>query len=168
TAGLFVIRTQSGKSAHDHAAAEHADIQVGSQLPDFLIKKYGSGEVRASELGHKVTLINFWATWCQPCVTELPSIVKLRRKFKPEGFEVVAINVDESPDEVLPGAIKRYGLDFTVYLDPEQKLSELFDVTGLPLTVVIDRNRKILFVEKGGRDWIDDASQKMVKGWLAG
>jgi thiol-disulfide isomerase/thioredoxin len=144
------------------------EIRVGTTLPDFVLTKFGSGEVRASQLDSRVTLINFWATWCEPCVIELPSLVKLREKFKPKGFDIVAIDVDENPDQVLPKAIQRYGLNFQVYLDPGQRLAELFDVTNIPLTVVMDKNRKILFVEPGGRDWSAVEAQEMVTRWLAG
>jgi thiol-disulfide isomerase/thioredoxin len=174
--GLLLIRGKSGTSLgrgvmqSPSSAVSYApiEIRVGSQLPDFVLKKFGAGEVKASELGSRVTLINFWATWCEPCVIELPSLVKLHEKFKAKGFDIVAINVDDNPEQVLPRAIQKYGLNFGVYLDPGQKLSELFDVQNIPLTVVMDRERKILFVEPGGRDWNDGAAQAMVQRWLSG
>src|SRR5579884_3429618 len=141
--GLFLVRGKFGStgssstSTSSGASSTPIEIRVGSQLPDFTLKKFGAGEIKASELGSRVTLINFWATWCEPCVIELPSLVKLREKFKTKGFDVVAINVDENPDQVLPRAIQKYGLSFQVYLDPGQKLSDLFDVQNIPLTVVM-------------------------------
>ena len=173
-AGLYAMKGKLGSpassstSASSGASSGPIEIRVGSQLPDFTLKKFGAGEIKASELGSRVTLINFWATWCEPCVIELPSLVKLREKFKPKGFDVVAINVDENPEQVLPRAIQKYGLNFQVYLDPGQKLSELFDVQNIPLTIVMDQNRKVLFVEPGGRDWVDRDTQAMVERWLSG
>jgi peroxiredoxin len=79
---------------------------------------------------------------------------------------VVAISVDDNPEQVLPRAIKRYGLNFPVYLDPGQKLSELFDVQAIPLTVIVDKSRKVLFFENGGRDWSDGESQSMLTRFL--
>jgi len=172
--GLFVLRggmqrpSRVTTSPSSSGSSGPIEIRVGSQLPDFTLKKFGAGEIKASELGSRVTLINFWATWCEPCVIELPSLVKLREKFKPKGFDVVAINVDENPEQVLPRAIQKYGLNFQVYLDPGQKLSELFDVQNIPLTIVMDQNRKVLFVEPGGRDWVDRDTQAMVERWLSG
>ena len=170
--GIFLMRgkmTQSGsQSTSSTASYAPIEIRVGSQLPDFVLKKFGAGEIKASQLSSRVTLINFWATWCEPCVIELPSLVKLHEKFKAKGFDIVAINVDENPEQVLPRAIQKYGLSFGVYLDPGQKLSELFDVQNIPLTVVMDRERKILFVEPGGRDWNDSSALAMVQKWLSG
>jgi peroxiredoxin len=177
-AGLFLIRgnfwgkpRNSGSNVSSSSSGTPSgpiEIRVGSQLPDFTLKKFGAGEIKASELSSRITLINFWATWCEPCVIELPSLVKLHEKFKSKGFDVVAINVDENPEQVHPRAIQKYGLSFQVYLDPGQKLSELFDVQNIPLTVVMDQQRKILFVEPGGRDWNDGATQAMVARWLSG
>src|SRR4051812_45614491 len=116
TAGLFLLRGgfgSRGSSVSTSSTASYGpiEIRVGSQLPDFTLKKFGAGEIKASQLGSRITLINFWATWCEPCVIELPSLVKLHEKFKTKGFDVVAIDVDENPEQVLPRAIQKYGLN---------------------------------------------------------
>jgi thiol-disulfide isomerase/thioredoxin len=145
------------------------ELREGAVLPDFTLHKFPSGdEVNASSIDAKVVLVNFWATWCEACVTEMPSIVKLREGFKNQGFEVVAVDMDENPTVVMPKALKAFKIDFPVFMDSDAKLSETFDVRAIPFTVVMDRNRKILMLEAGGRDWNSPEVLSMMRTWLAG
>ncbi len=166
TGGATLGSTSNSQGSH----AQAADLRVGSVLPDFTLQPFGPGskDVRASQLPSKVTLINFWATWCDACVLEMPSIVKLRENYKSQGFNVVAISVDQNPDEVLPSALKKLGIDFGVYSDSEAKLADLFQIESIPLTVVIDSNRKILMIEARERDWNAPEIRASIEKWLSG
>ena len=84
---------------------------------------------------------------------EMPSLVQLRDQYASKGFEVLGVNVDENPGQVVPDATKKLGIKFPVYTDKNNSLAEMFDVHAIPLSVLIDKNRKILLVESGGRDW---------------
>ena len=143
-----------------------AEIRAGVTLAEFELTPFQGKSFNVSEIKSKILLINFWATWCEACMVEMPSILKLRERFKSQGFEVIAIDVDENPAAVLPRALKQLGIDFTVYTDPEQKLSDLFDVQAIPLTVIINRERKILLVENGERNWDDEEVHSLMNGWL--
>lgn len=163
--GLLVVKSRVAKETASSATA--VDLHEGSVLPDFPLRKFPNGEeLNASSIDAKVMLVNFWATWCEACVSEMPSIVKLRSSFRNQGFEVVAVNMDENPTAVMPKALKTFKIDFPVYMDSDSKLSEIFDVRAIPLSVVMDRNRKVLFVEAGGLDWSSDEIQKMMRSWL--
>jgi len=165
-AGLSVVKsTLVGNSGGKPETG--FEVEVGVTVPDFKLKKFGGGELQLSSLGAKVTLVNFWATWCEACVEEMPSIVKLRDHFKDQGFEVVAVNVDENPDAVVPKSLKQLGINFGVYVDPSAELAERFGVHAIPLTVILDRNRKILFVENGEKDWFSKDFQSKITDWLA-
>ncbi|MGZ3698075.1 MAG: TlpA disulfide reductase family protein, partial [Bdellovibrionota bacterium] len=131
------------------------------------INKWGGGVVKASELKPKVTLVNFWATWCEACMEEMPSILKLRGRFKDRGFEVVAVNVDENPEAVLPATLKQLGIDFPVYIDKEGQVAGLFDVHAIPLTVMINSSRKVLLVQDGERNWMDEDLLSKMEKWLS-
>mgnify|MGYP001557827363 CR=1 FL=1 len=168
--GLSTLRLWLG--SHDPSketsteTAEEEDL-VGTILPDFPIQVYGepSASALSAHLG-KVTLINFWATWCEACIVEMPSIRKLRAAFHSRGFEVLAVSLDENPSEVLPKAIKEFGLDFGIFLDPDQKISDHFDVHAIPFTAVIAHDRRILFTESGERDWNSKEVHDLMQGWL--
>lgn len=141
--------------------------QVGQVVPDFTLKRLGGGEMRYSEGKAKIVLINFWATWCEACMIEMPSIVKLREKFKDKGFEVYAIDLDDQPEKVAPPVIARLGMKFPIFTDKENVLSDLFNVHAIPLSVILDRSGKILFSEPGEMDWSSPEVEAEVSRWLA-
>lgn len=142
------------------------ELKAGVTIPDIPLKTLGGKNTQFSKLGAKVTLITFWATWCAPCMTEMPSIEKLYQRYKAQGLEVVAVNLDEKPDSVVPKTIKKLGISFQIYVDTDQNLANLFDIQGIPLTLVIDKNRKVLELEGGERDWNDTQMQSKMKTWL--
>ncbi len=148
-----------------------AALKIGNTIPDFPIQDFKIGSTRfASALtgDKKVVMVNFWATWCEPCTTEMPTIVKLREAYAPQGFEVLAVNVDEDPGEKLTSMILRLKMDFPVYVDPDQKAADIFDVHAIPLTVILDRNRRVLLIETGERDWNGSEFRSQLDHWLAG
>jgi thiol-disulfide isomerase/thioredoxin len=147
----------------------HGAFGVGATTPDFRLHPFPRGKaVQVSSLGAKVLLLNFWATWCDACLQEMPSLVRLRGQFHGQGLEVLPINMDENPEPVLPRALRAFQIDFPAYVDEEAALSELFDVRAIPFTVVLDRNRKILYVESLARDWTAGPILEKVRAWLAG
>lgn len=166
--GLYLIKNMSGR--HSHSGSGAVEVRAGATLPDFELIRMAAGDAREkvllSELGAKVYLINFWASWCEACLTEMPSIVELRKSFVDKGFEVLAINVDENPSAVVPPLASKLGMNFPVYLDPEQKLAELFDVHAIPLTVIIDKDRKILLVQSGEKNWNSSDIRYQLEQWL--
>ena len=111
-------------------------------------------------------MINFWATWCEACMEEMPSLVALREQYAPKGFEILGVNVDENPAQSAPDAVKNMGIKFPIFTDKSNALAELFDVHAIPLTVIIDKSRKILLVEPGGRDWNTEDMQQLMQKWL--
>jgi thiol-disulfide isomerase/thioredoxin len=145
-----------------------ADIRVGAVLPDFKLYAFKGDAVTASSLNSKVSLINFWATWCEACMVEMPSIIKLYNSYKDRGFNVLAVDLDTNPDTVLPRTIQKYGMPFTVYTDHESQLADLFQIQAIPLSIVIDRNRKILMIQNEGLDWNGPEFKAELEKWLAG
>lgn len=168
--GLYVVKSQFGKPANGVAAGPGgpAEIQLGKTLPDFELSQFQGKDLKASELGSKVMLVNFWATWCEACMVEMPSIIKLRNAYAAKGFEVVAVNVDQNPNAVLPRTIQKFAFGFPVYFDKDQKLSDLFNIEAIPLTVILDKDRKILLIENGERDWNGSDIRAQLERWLAG
>jgi thiol-disulfide isomerase/thioredoxin len=159
--GLFIVKSQVKKApASSQAVRKDA-------LPDIELQLHGGGKRKLSEVAGKVTLINFWATWCSACVIEMPSILALRSAYKSKGFEVVAINLDEKPEAVLPKFLKKLGIDFPVYVDPDGAVGDLLDVSAIPLTVIVDKERRVLFTHNGELDWNSAEIRARLEGWLA-
>lgn len=157
---LTVLRKQAAEPVASNEA------KVGAILPDLELQEFKGEKKKLSQLPGKVRLINFWATWCASCVVEIPSILKLRETFNSRGLEVAFINVDDSPDTVVPGALTRLGITFSTFVDPNFALSDFFDVHGIPLTVIVDQNRKVRLIELGERDWNAKDIHALMEQWL--
>ena len=164
-AGLYLIKVQF---SHAPRIEGHIDIQVGNTLPDFELTSIEGISTRISDIKSKLFLVNFWATWCDACMDEMPSIVQLRTAFKDRGFEILGINLDENPTMVVPKSIKEYKIEFPVFIDPDGKIAELFDVHAIPLTVILDDRRRIIFVKDGGQNWNTPAIHSQIMRWLSG
>lgn len=168
---LTVIKKMSGTSPRSSQTTDGFEIKVGAIIPDFNLPLFQGAEIAASKLIEtqkaKVVLINFWATWCDACVAEMPSLIRLRNQYKEKGLSFVAVNLDENPDQVLPKALKNFAITFPVYHDEDGKLAEIFDVRAIPLTVLMDSERKILFIESGERDWDDVEIHSKMERWLS-
>ena len=144
----------------------HGVNAVGDIVPDFAVTDMNGKKSTISTVKAKVIMLNFWATWCDACLTEMPSIVALRNQFHPQGFEVVGINLDENPAAVVPRAVQRYQISFPVFQDPSGTIAEIFDVMAIPLTVFMNSKREIIHYQNGEFDWSSEAVQNMLKGWL--
>lgn len=143
---------------HHHSSA----FQIGQRVPDLKLTRLNGEEIFLSNLSAQVTLINFWATWCTACIIEMPSLRELRKKLNSHGFEVVFVSLDENPPELAPPVLKSLQIDFETYMDPEGKLAELFDIHGIPFSLLIDKNREIFHLETGDRDWNTRSIQEMI------
>lgn len=115
---------------------EKTGPEIGSIAPDFELERIDGGTLRLSDLRGKPVLINFWATWCAPCVLEMPNIQEYYEKY-PGEFEVVAVNADESLKSVVK-FVKDIGVTFPVVLDPGMKAQAQFRPPGLPTSYMID------------------------------
>ena len=115
----------------------------------------------------KVVLLNVWATWCEPCRVEMPSIEKLHKEFGSRGLAVVAVSVDDPNSEthVLDYA-KELGLTFEVLYDPAQITKTNYQITGFPETFVIARDGVIRKKVIGAADWSSDANRSLMRELL--
>ncbi len=130
-----------------------APIGRGAPAPDFQLDRLdGEGPVALSDFRGRVVLVNFWATWCKPCEDEMPSMERLYRALHPSGFELVAVSVDEDRNEV--AAFRdRLAISFPIALDPGQEVSRLYQTTGFPESLLVDRDGTVLERYVGPRDW---------------
>ena len=104
------------------------------------------------DLKGKLVLLNFWATWCPPCILEMPTMEKLHRELKGEGLAVVAMDFMEGP-ETIKAFIKKRGFTFTVLMDRSGEISQRYGVHALPVTFLIGRQGNMLVKSIGYKDW---------------
>ena len=123
-----------------------------AQAPDFELDTLSGGTVRLSDhLGKDVVLIDFWATWCDPCLTAMPHIQELYAKHKGDGFVVLAISID-GPDSVaeVKSTVAKLGVDFPILLDQESRVVALYNPkTSAPYSVLIGRDGSIIKKSEG-------------------
>ena len=136
------------------------------QAPDFALPTLSGETVRLADLRGKVVFLNFWATWCVPCRTEMPTIEALYQRYKGRGLDVLAVNMDKSSTTGVEAFAKEAGVTFRIVLDPSWSAARAYGVRGLPTTYLIDRTGNVVVREVGERDWMDDGSRRTVEGLL--
>ncbi|MCS6896578.1 MAG: TlpA family protein disulfide reductase [Nitrospira sp.] len=122
---------------------------VGTQAEDFRLPDLEGNHQSLSQYRGKVVLVNFWATWCKPCTTEMPAMQAAYDKLKDKGFVVLAVNELEDEAKVREH-IRQYGHTFPVLMDRDNKVANQFGVFGLPVSVFIDQKGVVQEYVKGG------------------
>ena len=138
---------------------------VGMQAEDFHLTDLAGKEQSLSQYRGKIVLLNFWATWCKPCTTEMPAMQSAYDKLRDKGFVVIAVNELED-DARVREHIKQYGHTFPVLMDRDNKVANQFGVFGLPVSVFIDQEGRVQEYIKGGlltEQKIDDTIARIQK-----
>ncbi len=125
--------------------------RIGSNAPDFTLQD-SDHKVTLSQFRGQVVMLNFWATWCPPCVEEMPSLVRMTTRFKDKGVVVLAVSID-ADDAAYHKFLKDYRVNMVTVRDEAQKASSLYGTFGWPETYVIDRNGVIRRKFIGPVDW---------------
>ncbi len=125
--------------------------RIGSNAPDFTVQDAQS-KVTLSQYRGQVVVLNFWATWCPPCVEEMPSLVEMQRRMKAKGVTVLAVSVDVD-DSAYRQFVKDHNVNLLTVRDPDQKSSGLYGTFKFPETYVVDRNGVVRRKFIGAVDW---------------
>jgi thiol-disulfide isomerase/thioredoxin len=136
-------------------------------LPPVKFQRFpGNETVTFDAFKGKVVLINFWASWCEACMAEMPSIEKLYETLKSEGLEVIAVNVDDRPERVIPAVVSRLKLTFPIFTDKGGGLASAFGVAAIPFSVIADRKSRVVWAESGERDWSSEEVKSEIRKLL--
>lgn len=112
---------------------KNEELRPGASAPAFELATLDGSKRSLSDFRGKTILLNFWATWCGPCVSEMGALERLYKTHREKGFEVVGINVDaEQNDEGVRKFVQENGITFTILRDPELKMPEVYRLTGFP------------------------------------
>jgi peroxiredoxin len=163
--GLVLLAALTALPALDGWSMGSRVPAVGMQAEDFRLTDLAGKEQSLSQYRGKIVLLNFWATWCKPCTTEMPAMQTAYDKLRDKGFVVLAVNELED-DARVREHIKQYGHTFPVLMDHDNKVANQFGVVGLPVTVFIDQEGRVQEYIKGGlltEQRIDDTVARIQK-----
>ena len=121
------------------------------EFPGYKLKTTDNTISSVEELkGEKITILDFWATWCKPCVTSIPKINSIYEEFKDSGVQVIGANIDDPRNmaKVKPFAVS-IGINYPILLDPNQELLAEYNVTAIPTLVILNHKGEVLLVHEG-------------------
>ena len=151
-------------------------VGVGTPAPEYSAETLDGREVSLESLRGKVVVLNVWATWCFPCVKEMPTLQHAYELLKDEGLEVLAVSVDApvgsldpvgNPGGDVAAFVKEMGLTFTILRDPKRKIDSTFALIGIPSTFVINKRGSIVNKVVGIENWDDEAHLRELRKLLA-
>ena len=128
------------------------DVSEGDRAPGFIVSDDQGVGVGLDDYGGKVVLLNFWATWCPPCVQEMPSLDAIYRELRDRGFVVLGISVDEDADQYR-AFLDSSGVSFPTARDPERTVSVRYGTMKYPESYLISREGRVLRKYVGPEDW---------------
>ena len=129
-------------------------VEIGSRAPDFPAVDLATRQPTTfARYRGQVVLLNVWATWCQPCRVEMPSMERLHEAFAGTDFRIVAVSIDKEGPEVVEKFVQELGLSFDVLHDQTGDIQRIYQTTGVPESFVIDRNGVIIKKVIGAAEW---------------
>jgi cytochrome c biogenesis protein CcmG, thiol:disulfide interchange protein DsbE len=147
-------------------------VGVGDAAPNFALTTDRGSQVTPRDFGGKVLVLNFWASWCAPCVEEAPSLNEFAKTLKDSGVVVLGVSVDRN-EQLYKNFVKRFDITYPLARDPEENLSYRYGTYKIPESYIIDRNGKVVrkyagLPERDGQaiSWMDPELVGFVKSLL--
>jgi len=135
--------------------------------PDFVIEKLEGGKTSLAEHKGKLVLLHFWATWCMPCRVEMPGLESVWQQYKDKGLVILAASVDEGSKGRVEKYKQIFELSFPILLDPESEVNDLYKVSNMPTSILIDAEGEIVSYVSGTVDWLDAETISLLEELLA-
>jgi peroxiredoxin len=148
---LVALAALAALAAPAHAAGSLVPGE-NAPAPALELRDIDGRSVRLTALRGRTVLVNFWATWCAPCVVEMPSLGRLHATLRSEGFEVLAVNVQENAARIRP-FVERLGLAFPVLRDHDGSTRKAWDVRVFPSPLIVDPAGRVALLAVGAPDW---------------
>jgi peroxiredoxin len=162
---LIKMKTDSQKDENLESRIANPSEWVGKPAPDFQVKNIKGEELSLKDFRGKVVFLDFWATWCGPCIAEMPKVKETYEKYKDQKFEIIGISLDRSQPP-LDAYVEKEGLTWHHYWDENRKIRNLYEVKAIPTAFLIDGEGIIRKASLGGFD-VETAVAALVKENLA-
>jgi len=173
---VLPVRRPGQDGGHHGAATQVLDpfekagvveLKEGQPAPGFTLLTLDGGRASLTDHRDKLVVLNFWATWCQPCTVEMPSLEALWRRYHDRGLIVVGVCVDRgAPKALLEPYVRNLKLTFPILLDPDSKTSDRWRVTALPATFLVRPGGEVAGMAMGAREWNSDEMRALVERLL--
>ncbi len=128
-------------------------IGVADKAPEFSLPAVDGKPISLSGYRGKVVMVHFWATWCPPCVEEMPTLDALYRSLQGKDFEILAVSVDERGVDAVVPFLSKNRLGLPALLDPQRSIASLYGTYKFPETYLVDREGVVRHKVIGARDW---------------
>ncbi|MEE4379859.1 MAG: TlpA disulfide reductase family protein [Candidatus Competibacteraceae bacterium] len=156
---VFIVMLNTVIHAAPQELTPHSNPQPA---PAFTLEDPEGKRYTLADFQGKVTIVNFWATWCPPCVKEMPSLQRAWEQLRQEDIQVIAINMGQDREDIAY-FLSKYPVDFPLLLDTDVAVSESWGVKGLPTTYVLDASTRMVIEVIGEREWDDPELLEQVR-----
>lgn len=164
-AAIYLLWEQADEGSDEPLGSveKFAARDDGAAAPAISFEDGERRHLTLADFKGQVVLVNFWATWCTPCIRELPSLDRLQAQLKPSGVKIIALSLDRGGADVVKRFFAENGIrHLDVYVDPTMDAQQAFKIPGLPTTVLIDRNGHDRGRLIGPADWDDAKAAQLV------
>jgi thiol-disulfide isomerase/thioredoxin len=138
-----IQKTRHASGASGTLGGGGANLQ-GQLAPDFSLASLNGGNLKLSDFRGKAVLLNFWATWCEPCKIEMPWFVELQKKYGPQGLQILGVAMDDSGAKDISDFAKKMGVNYPIVVGKEAVGDQYGGLPYLPSTFYIDREGKVV------------------------
>ena len=160
---LLVLRFQKMGNPQQEINFNQLKPKEGYLAPKFTLRNLRGNLEGLDDHAGKVIVVNFWATWCAPCVKEMPSFETLYRRFRSQGLTVLAVSLDKDRSAKVQEFVDKYKLSFPVLLDTEGVAEKLYPSFTIPFTYVIDKQGRVVARIDGAKDWESPETFKAIE-----
>lgn len=142
-AAAIIIFAAVFQTGCDTGSAGTKSAEALKTAPEFDLEILSGGRAKLTDYRGKVVILDFWATWCPPCIKEIPDFVELQKKYGDKGLAILGISLDQNPKRVLRPFVKKYKMNYPVLLTDGKVDRAYGGITGIPTTFVINRKGEI-------------------------
>jgi len=154
--GIMVIYRIQNPTDSQIQKKSQVGSEIGMQAPDFTLRYLNGNSERLSSFKDKVIILNFWATWCAPCLEEMPAFEKIYRRYRSQGLTVIAVSLDKGHISNVENFVDEHSLTFPVLLDLDGIAEKIYPSFTIPFTYVIDKKGIIVARVDGAKNWSSD------------
>ena len=134
--------------------------------PDFELENVAGGTLNSKDLKGKITVVDFWATWCNPCISEIPNYNALRQSYSGKGVEILGVTVESGPLKDIKPKVEALKMKYPVVVGTDKVIDGFGGLIGFPTTFIVDKNwhvyKKYLGMTRNKKEMIERDLQKLI------